>query len=83
MKPLFFTRHARNRMRKYGITRHDVESVLEVPDLTEPDDDNHLNASKLLVNGVIRVIYVEETNRIVIITVTPRRRLSTAHRNGA
>ena len=83
MKPLFFTRHARNRMRKYRITRCDVESVLEDPDLTEPDDDNHLNSTKALPNKIVRVTYVEETGQIVIITVTPRRRLSVAHRNGA
>ena len=83
MKPLFFTRHARNRMRQYKIARDEVELVLEAPDLTEPDEDNHLNSSKMIGNRVIRVTHVEEASRIVIITVTPRRRLSGSHRNGA
>ncbi len=51
--------------------------------MTEPDEDNHLNSSKMVGNRVIRVTHVEEASRIVIITVTPRRRLSGSHRNGA
>ena len=80
--PLYFTRHARNRMRQYRITRVEVESVLEAPDLVEPDEDDRLNATKVLPDKVIRVTYVEEATRIVVITVTPRRRIDAGHRNG-
>ena len=83
MKPLFYTRHARNRMRQYRITRDEVELILSAPDFLEPDEDNHLNATKVVEDRIIRVTYVEEENRTVIITVTPRDRLSVAHRNGA
>ena len=83
MKPLYFTRHARNRMRQYGITRDEVESVLESPDLTETDEGTRINSSKALPDRIVRVTHVEETNRFVIITVTPRRRLGVSHRNGA
>ncbi|MYC07678.1 MAG: DUF4258 domain-containing protein [Chloroflexi bacterium] len=83
MKPLFFKRHARNRMRQYRITRDEVELILDTPDLVEPDDRRHLNATKVLPdNRVIRVTFVEEANQIVVVTVTPRRRLNRGHRNG-
>ena len=83
MKPLFYTRHARNRMRLYRITRNEVELALEDPDFLELDADNHLNATKVIASRIIRVTYVEEESQTVIITVMPKDRLGIAHKNGA
>ena len=76
MKPLYLSRHARRRMRLYGISSQEVESTIVSPDLVEPTRRSRLNAIKSVSDRIVRVTYVEEADRIVVITVTPRRRLS-------
>ena len=75
MKPLYLSRHAHRRMNLCGISSREVESTIMSLDLVEPTRRNRLNATKSVTDKVVRVTYAEEANRIVVVTVTPRRRL--------
>ena len=78
---LRFTRHARNRMRRYAVTAEDVETVLLQPLLLMSTEKGRTNAwcspTEALREGGyawLRVTFIEEAGRTVVITVTPRRR---------
>ena len=75
MKPLYLSRHTRQRMKFYDISLEEIELALTLPDLIEPTRKNRLNATKVIAGRVIRVTYVEEATQIAVITVTHRRRL--------
>lgn len=62
-------------MRLYGITESEVESIIDVPDDAQPTKKGRINAIKRTQAGIIRVTYAEEAYRIVIVTVSPRRRI--------
>ena len=81
MKPLYLSRHTRQRMKLYDISLEEIELALTLPDLIEPTRKNRLNATKVIAGRVIRVTYAEEVARIVVVTVTHRRRLP-ANLNG-
>lgn len=78
---LRFTRHARNRIRFYRLTRAFVEVVLATPIAVTPDKAGKRNAwgeptAYLIEQGyrAITVTFIVEQERTVIISVTPRRR---------
>ena len=74
-----YTRHARNRLRLYRISRDDVEALVQNPVQLIPQDQDRLNAwGRLRVIRTqtewLRVTYVLEQAVTVIISVTPRRK---------
>lgn len=81
MKPLYLSRHTRQRMKLYDISLEEIELALTLPDMTEPTRKNRLNATKVISGRVIRVTYIEEATQIAVVTVTHRRRLP-ANLNG-
>ena len=74
-KPLYFVRHARNRMRWNAITRKEIEDCLRHPEWTETSAMNRTNAWGKWRDRYLRVTCIEEEDRIVIITVVPKEKL--------
>ena len=74
MKPLRFTRHARNRIRRDQVLRNTVASAIEHPDFLLPNKEGRLEAVKRLGKEHLRIIFKEESRYIVVITVILRKR---------
>lgn len=72
MSQLYFVRHARNRLRYWKLTRSDVEHALSEPDRVTPSKSGRFNAWKRTEYGWLRITYIDEVDRRVIITVTVR-----------
>jgi hypothetical protein len=71
---LCFTRHARNRMRLYGIALQEVESTVKHPQqLMEAAFGAHQAWKPRSVGGWLRVTFKDEGARRIVITVTPKR----------
>lgn len=75
---LRFTRHARNRMRLYGIASEDVEDVLN-----EPSFGPEIEGTRLVLRGKpaakfaqksLKVMYIEEKGGYVVLSVYPLKR---------
>ena len=79
-RQFWYTRHARRKLRLYvEITREAVEHAVMNPERITLDTQGHSNSwvrfrLPRLKGEWLRVTFVEEPGRIVIITVTPRRR---------
>lgn len=73
MKPLRYTRHARRALRFWEIAPDDVQAALSAPDRVLSTEKGRLNAVKQFGDRFLRVTY-EETDHILVVTVTPRRR---------
>ena len=71
MKPLAFSRHARRRMRLYDVSPQQVSEVIDSPDVVEASIKVRMNATKTLGGRKLRITFLEEDHRYVIITVTP------------
>ena len=61
-------------MRRYGISLEEISSVLEKPDTITPTIKGRYNAVRQMGRSIIRVTYRDEGRRLVIVTVSPRRR---------
>ena len=73
-KPLYLIRHARNKARHWEITTEEIADVVDRPDVTHPTGLDRVNYWRPWRDGWLRVTVVHEENRIVVITVTPRRK---------
>jgi hypothetical protein len=67
MKPVIFTRHAIDRLRGRGISEEIVKEVLTDPDRIDLGDERPV-AQKLVNGKLIRVIYEEERDAIVVVS---------------
>lgn len=74
MKPIRFGRHARRTVVFWGIRQEDIESTLSAPDQVMPTRKGRLNAVKQFGNRFLRVTYREESDCLLIVTVTPRKK---------
>ena len=74
-KPLRFTRHARNRMRKQEVRRHLVETCVSAPELVTSSILGRKNHWRRHDEGYLRVTIAEENEALVVATVTIRRNL--------
>lgn len=71
---VYLTRHARNRMRLYEIGEEAVGEALRKPDDIIMGEFGRRHAWKRGVGNVwLRVTFVDEGARRVVITVTPKR----------
>ena len=70
MKPIVLSRHARNRVRLYRVSLEEVRRVLEEPSSVKDSIKGRRNAYGTLGGRVLRVTYIEEGERIVVVTVT-------------
>jgi len=71
----YLSRHAKNRMRKFRVDQDEIRQVLEKPDSVESSIKGRKSAWKKIGNRCFRVIYVEETLRLIVITVTLKDKL--------
>jgi len=74
MKPVHLSRHARRVTRFWHISHEQVVAALEAPDRTLQTDKGRFNAIKTFADGFLRVTYKDEDDRILVVTVTPRKR---------
>ena len=74
MKPLYLIRHARNKVRHWQIPLEDIEQAILDPDATRPSMRNRVNYWRRWRNAWLRVTIVEEPGRIVVITVTAKKK---------
>lgn len=73
-KPIHFARHARNRMRLHKISLEQVVAVIQQPDSVAPTTKDRYNAFGRIEERFLRVTCKEEEMRLVVVTVTPRKR---------
>jgi len=73
-KPLYLIRHARNKARHGRISVEEVADAIDHPDGTTKSIKNRVNYWRRWRQGWLRVTIVEEPERIVVITITPRRK---------
>lgn len=70
MDSIRLTRHARNAMRFWRLTESDILPVIAEPDTLALSVKGRLNAWKQTPKGLLRVTYISEFDRLVVITVT-------------
>ena len=60
---ILFSRHAKNRMRKFKLSQIDVENVVLKPDAIEDELKGRKNAWKRYGDRFIKVTYITEEKR--------------------
>ena len=65
-----FSRHVKNRMRKFRLTQKDVEQAVNTPDVVEDEIKGRKNAWKRHYDCYIKVTYIIEESNTIIITAT-------------
>lgn len=74
MQPIRFDRHAKRRMKERGVTEDEALRVIENPDLSEPGVKGRRNSFKFISGRYLRVTYKEESDHVLVITVTARKK---------
>ena len=74
MKPLQYTRHAKNRMRMRNISDIEICTAIGEPDFTESSVDGRINVWKRIADKFLRVTYKDEAARIVVITAVKKKK---------
>lgn len=67
-----YTRRAKRRMKWRRISEEEIKETLEVPDRVEPYGEKRINALKSLGKRLIKVSYIIEGDKIVIISVVDK-----------
>ncbi|MCL6449542.1 MAG: DUF4258 domain-containing protein [Armatimonadetes bacterium] len=74
---IYFSRHAKNRMRRFKVESEEVVAAIEAPDILVESHKGRKNAWKKRSGGYLRVTFCTEDSRdIVVVTVTVKRKLS-------
>ncbi len=74
MKSIRYDRHAKRRMKEREVAEEEAEMAINNPDDIEPSIKGRKNAYKFIGNRFLRVTFKEETENILVITVTIRKR---------
>lgn len=74
MKPIKYTRHAKNRMRMRNISDFEISTAIGEPDFTESSVDDRANVWKKSADKFLRVTYKELVDKIVIITAVKKKK---------
>lgn len=74
MKMIAYDRHAKRRMKERGVAEEEAEAAIETPDYSEPSVKGRTNAFKFIRNRHLRVTYKEEPDRLLVVTVTIRKK---------
>jgi hypothetical protein len=74
MKSIRFDRHARRRMKEREIAEEEAEITIKEPEYIEPSVKGRTNAFKFIGGRFLRVTFKEESNHIMVITVTMRKK---------
>lgn len=76
MKPLKYSRHAKNRMRFHRITEAEVQSTINKPDFAEPSVESRSNAWKKINTRYLRVTFKENGDKIFVIIAVKKQKRS-------
>lgn len=71
-KPIFYTRHAKSRMRWRSISKEDIKMVLAAPQKKESLRNNRHHYFRQIGSKLIRVTFVEESEKFVIISAVDK-----------
>ncbi len=77
--PIRFSRHAKRRMRLYGIGKEAVKEVINSPDGSWQEEDYfiaHKVFGKRFLGLPLKVVYTKQRNTITVVTVYPVENLS-------
>lgn len=74
MKSIRYDRHAKRRMKEREVAEEEAEMAINNPDDIEPSIKGRKNAYKFIGNRFLRATFKEETENILVITVTVRKR---------
>jgi len=75
MKPIRYTRHAKNRKRWHRISDQQIELCLSDPEWTERSIYGRINAWKRIGDRFLKVTYIEEENGFLIISAVFKRKI--------
>ena len=73
-RTIYLTRHAKRRMKWRGISLEEVKEIVASPDRVEKLATGRKNAFKSIGIKLIRVSYIDEKDRIKIISVVDKNR---------
>ena len=65
---IVYTLHAKMRMLERMINEKEIEYILSNPDFVDEGRDKTLVASKIIGDKIIKVIYILQGNKIIVIT---------------
>jgi uncharacterized DUF497 family protein len=68
MKTIIFIQHASDRLKERGISPEAIEETIRNPDYLDFGDEKRRVAQKLISGKLLRVIYEDEKDAIVIIS---------------
>jgi len=71
---IVFTRHAKRRMKWRRIEETEVIETIESPERTEPSVFGRKNAYKNIVEKMLKVTYIEEGDKITVISAVDKNR---------
>ncbi len=71
---IIFTRHAKRRMKWREIRESEIKETINSPDRVETALFGRKNAYKNIGDKLLKVTYVEESSKIVIISVVDKNR---------
>lgn len=74
MKPVRYTRHARNRMRWHKIKEDEIESAIKNPEFLESSIEGRFNAWTKTSNKFLRVTYKEKPEKFLVITAVKKKK---------
>lgn len=74
MKQIRYDRHARRRMKEREVSEEEAEMTIKDPEYIEPSIKGRKNAYRFIKERFLRVTFKEETDHILAITVTVRKR---------
>lgn len=69
MKILVFVPHALERMNERGINKEEVIAALSYPDDIDLTDENRKIAQRFIEGSLLRVVYEEKEDTIIVVTV--------------
>jgi hypothetical protein len=75
MKPIRYTRHAKNRKRWHKISDQHIELCISDPEWTERSIYGRINAWKRIGDRFLKVSYVEEEKEFLIISTVFKRKI--------
>ena len=67
---IYFSRQAKNKMRKFKVDQGEVMKAIQFPDMEQPSIKSRRNAWKKRKHNYIRVTYLIENGKIIVVTVT-------------
>jgi len=74
MNHIRYDRHARRRMKERGVSEEETETTIKEPEHIEPGMKGRKNACKFIGGRFLRTTFKEESNHILVITVTIRKK---------